>query len=215
MISIFTNWKNPVRIENLEIDTVLREDHRYSNIITNYPVEKDADITDHIQQKPEVLILEGLTSNTPVRFVSENFKELLREDNSNRMQIAFNVLLGYAGYSPPKQPNVEPVKVSEPQILTIVTGYKVYTQMAISHLTFPRGRESGEAANYRIEFKKIRFVEAEFTEIQKTSSLGGKAENIDNQAAKTQNTGKNTAKEEPQTSLLLQSARTVKGWLGF
>lgn len=214
MISIFANWKNPVEIENLEIDTILREEHRYQNNITNYPIEKGVDISDHIQQQPEILILEGITSNTPVRFVTENFKALLRTDGSNRMQLAFDTLLRYAGFQSPKQQNTDPETQINPSIMTIVTGNKVYTNMVISNLTFPRSSTTGQVVQFTVEFKKIKLVESEYTIVDKTSSLGGKAANIENQGSKTRETGKQTPKEEKQGSTLYNGTDWVIKKLG-
>lgn len=221
MISIFTNWKSPVNISSpndtrksssLEIDAVLKEGHSYKNNVTSYPVEKGSNITDHVKQQAEQLTIEGLTSNSPVRFISENFRGFVRGDYSNRSNLAFSILLEFAGFTNPKQPEVEPEKVNPPAILTIVTGYKVYTHMVITDLDFQRDSSSGEAVVYSIQFKKIRFVTAEYTVANKSSSLNGKAKNVENQSAKTANTGKQTGTKQKEQSLLYQAASTVKGW---
>lgn len=212
MISIFRNWKLPITIEGLEIDTTISENHEYSNDVSDYPVEQGANITDHIKNKPEILRIEGITSNTPIRFITENFSAFLRDDGSNRMQLAYNTLLSYAGYTPSKQPNVEPIKTIDPSILTIVTGLKVYTNMVITSLTFPRTITTGESISYNIEFKKIHFVEAEFTKVNKSSNLKGKAPNTTNQAAKTADTGKTASKEVESESLLYQGLKGIKGF---
>jgi len=193
MISILPNKKQTVMLRGLQIDTTLSEDHSYSNNITNYPVEKGADICDHVKSQPERLTIECITSNTPVKFISENVRDFIIQDNSNRAKLAFDTLLSYAGYVPSKQVGVDAKKIAEAKILTIVTRYKVYNNMIISSISFPRNASTGDALNYTIEFKKISILEVSSTTTVKTaSSLNGKAPNVENQAPETSDQGKNT-----------------------
>ena len=211
-IGIFNNFKTPVLIDGLEIDTTLREVHSYRNIVTEYPIESGANITDHVKSLPERLVIDSMTTNTPIVFLADAFSNLLREDGSNRIQLAYNVLLRWAGFEPPKQEGIEPEIVAAPAILTIVTGLKVFTNMVIVNLEFPKTKETGESVQYTIEFKKIKRVEAEFTQVQKTDDLNGKAPNVQNQAAKTANTGvdKATEVQEVQESTALKIIRSAK-----
>lgn len=167
MISIFPNKKSPVIIDGLDIDTTLTEEHSFNNNITDYPVEKGANITDHVKQVPESLSIDSITSDTPVRFFSENFRALMRGDGSNRSILAFNKLLEFAGYSTPRQPGEEPVKVNDPVLLNVITGLRVYTGMIISKLTFPVNINTGQSISYQVSFKKIKYVTTKISKIQK------------------------------------------------
>jgi hypothetical protein len=167
MISIFPNKKSPVIIDGLDIDTTLTEEHSFNNTITDYPVEKGANITDHVKQLPETLSIDSITSDTPVRFISENFKALTRVDGSNRAQLAFNKILEFAGYSTPRQPGEEPTKINDPILLTVITGLRIYTGMIISKVTFPININTGQSINYQVSFKKIKYVTTKISKIQK------------------------------------------------
>jgi hypothetical protein len=205
MISIFPNKKSPVIIDGLDIDTTLTEEHTYINDITDYPVEKGANITDNVKQKPETLSIESITSDTPVRFISENFKALTRVDGSNRSILAFNKLLEFAGYSTPRQPGEEPTKINDPILLTIITGLRVYTNMIISNLTFPVNQTTGQALNYRVSFKKIKYVTTKYSYVKKTEVKPI----VKNKAQKTVDKGQ---QEKKQVSHLSQICNGIKGW---
>lgn len=53
-----------MKIGNLVIDAVLKTDHTTSLLITDHPVEKGSDITDHAQKQPKQLTIEiGFTDS--------------------------------------------------------------------------------------------------------------------------------------------------------
>jgi len=202
MISIIAGKKSPTFIDGIEIDATLSEGHDYSNSITSYPIEKGSDITDHVKQTPEEYTIEAITSNTPIKFISESIKGVISGiDLNKRKQDTFTTLLGYAGYSLPKQKGVELNKVSDPVLLTIVTGLRVYNDMIISSISFPIGINTGDALNYTIKFKKVTFLTVGITYTTKVNTANGKAPNIKNQAQKTEKTGK---QEPKKTTSILQ-----------
>jgi len=207
-LSLIINRFDPYTIEELEIDTALTEVHTYGNLVTDYPIEDGSDINDHVKREPEKLMIEGITSNTPIEFFSGTLTRFVRGDFTNRAQLAFNTLLGYAGYSVPKQVGRTPERVTEAKLLSIVTGYKTYTDMIITRLTFPRGPLSGDAAKYTVEFKKIKKVQAKTAQVIDLDDR--KADNIKEQAAKTVNTGKNTVEKVDDSSFLYKAATSLR-----
>jgi hypothetical protein len=51
----------------LTLDASLREQHTGNSVITDHPVEFGANVADHIRAEPDMLVVEGIVSNTPLR----------------------------------------------------------------------------------------------------------------------------------------------------
>lgn len=112
------------------LDATLTEDHQYNARATTYPIEDFRNITDHIINEPETLSLTGVVSDTPLSILS----------SFNRSVDAFNRL----------------VRIYETkQLITVVTGIKVYTNMCITSLQIPRNVQSGQSLTFSMEFQKI------------------------------------------------------------
>jgi len=57
-------------IGGIQLDAVLQETHRFENLVTQYPVESGATITDHIINKPLCLEMDGRLTDTPLSLVA-------------------------------------------------------------------------------------------------------------------------------------------------
>lgn len=213
MASFFVQNNQANKIEALEIEVTLSENHEFTNNITSYPVDVGFNITDHIQQQQPKLSVSGLTSNTPVQYFSGQIGKLLRADLTNRIQETFKILLNYAGFQLPKHGGADSIQIMTPKLLTIVTGYTIYRNMAIQKVNFPREKGTGGAIQYNLDLIQIRKVESKYSLISNTSSLSGKAPNVKEQASKTINTGKNTTTEATSESLAYKGLSALKGLL--
>ena len=125
-------WDEPmVMVDGFPIDAAVTEDHAYDNEVTDFPVEKGADITDHVRPKPLRITMEGFISGTPIGNVASHATRqggLLPVDNGLAKLIGL-------------RDNPEPV--------TVTTSLATYQSMILSTLSIPR--EPGEA--YQIHFK--------------------------------------------------------------
>ena len=203
----------PQGINQLVIDAVIRIDHEYTNRPTEYPIEDGAIISDHIRQSPERLTLEIVTTNSPIVVNIDNTgKTQIRVDNSNIKQLAFNTWLEYAGYEINKQADTVEGQVNSPQLLNIVTDLKVYTNMVITNLTMPENRTVNDAIIASVSFQKIKKATTEFFVTPNVSNLNGKTSNIDNQAAKKTDVGKQQTKNVKDTSILRQASDSLIGF---
>lgn len=113
-------------------DTVTVEEHRYASRVTHYPVEFGTIISDHIIKEPDVVAISGIVSDTPLNIFP----------SFNRSVAAFNQLVELQSRRLP---------------VTLVTGIKVYTNMAIILLDVPRNIKTGQTLTFNIEFQKIIF----------------------------------------------------------
>lgn len=132
-LSILYGRKYPkAKVGTVVMDTTITEDHRYSSRVTHYPVENGTIVSDHIINEPDVVVLSGIVSDTPLNILS----------SFNRSVDAFNRL-------------VEIHRRRE--VITVVTGIKVYPNMAITMLDVPRTIKTGQSLTFNIELQSINF----------------------------------------------------------
>lgn len=224
MINILTNRHDPSTIGSFTLEVTVSEQHEYKNDVTVYPVEEGFDISDHIHQQPEKFTVSGIISDTALPQNTFDLTEFIKGAGENRTQAALEDLLTIAGYSLPKQKKstglssrdidtkntlITPERTTSPQIVDIVSGLRVYTNMICTSLTFPRDRNTGRSLRFTASFRKLYTVESKIVSIDKTSDLNGKAPRVKDQAPKTKDTGVQT-KSEPK-SLLLQAWESIRG----
>lgn len=209
MINILKNRHDPTTIGSLEVEVTLTEDHSYQNDVTRYPVEEGFDISDHVHQQPEKVTISGVFSDTPLPIRGLTLNPAIIGAGENRSQKAIEELLKIAGYVLPKQKKVTglvereieqsntvttPEKRIQPQVIDIVSGIRVYTQMICTNLRFTRNRNTGYSLPFTMDFIRLYTVASEVTVLDKTSELNGKAPNIKNKAPENKNVGVQTTK---------------------
>jgi hypothetical protein len=202
-------------VDILELDAAIHETHEYTNTITDFPVEKGFSISDHVFKTPEKLTMEGFVTNTPVPFSVNNLSVLL--DFGNRVNSAFEKLMDLAGYDPSGQDVIVLNKIKLPVMLRIVTGLRVYTNMMITHLSFPRDISTGESLRFTCELRRVIVVDSERAIINNSSELNGKAPHAPLNAQDTATKGVQSTKvpEVDKGSLLLQTINKISGFLGM
>lgn len=136
------------KVGSVELDVTLREDHRYTSRVTTYPIEEGSTLADHIINEPAIVVLEGIVTDTPLSFLSF----------FNRSVDAFNRL----------------IKIHEDrQIVTVVTGLKVYQNMAITVLDVPREVRTGQSLRFTIELQEITLDTSVRLQIEEENLFGG------------------------------------------
>src|SRR5271163_2844558 len=93
-------------------DTMVQEEHRFTSRVTYFPVESGTIVSDHIINQPDVVTLSGLVTDTPLNIFS----------SFNRSIAAFNALIQLH---------------ERREIVHVVTGIKIYRNMAITSLDVP------------------------------------------------------------------------------
>lgn len=119
-------------IGTLVIEATLSENHEATCTVTDQPIETGARISDHIILDPERVTIQGFVSDTP-----------LSSSSGFNSQATFDEL--YA------------IREAR-QLVTAVTGYKVYTDMAITRISVPRDQTTGQAIRFTVELKKVNRV---------------------------------------------------------
>lgn len=172
MATLFTRQK-PAQIGKLMIDAKLSEMGDFTSKVTSNPVETGKTIQNNIVTDPAKITLTGYISNAPIQIYGGILDKNV--NYKNRSQTAFDYLYNLrAGQS----------------LITVVTKYRVYKNMAISNLTPMQNKQTGEGLDFTIQLTQINFASSQTVKIagSNVSPKNGK----DKQAQSTQDAGEQT-----------------------
>lgn len=175
--------KRPPEIGLVRLDLAASESHQFESSVTRYPVEDGSPMTDHIQNQPDVLSMEGFVTDSPL--------QTLVESGARNGQTAFEALEQI-------HRSREPVRV--------FTSLKEYEDMALTSLVVPKTRTTGEALRFTASFLKIRKVSSEFVQVENLApDQTGPKKNTTDLASETKDAGKqNTAEPKKETQSWLR-----------
>jgi hypothetical protein len=150
-------------------DVVENEDEALDAEVTEHPVEKGSDITDHVRPKPETFRVEGLISNT----LASNSKEAARIYNPYSSPPSFQ-LASPADNSRPGDDARATLKeihaAGEPVELYLgdtETG-RDYQNVVLQSISFPRDQHTGDALRFSAAFREVRIVSNQLVAIPDT-----------------------------------------------
>lgn len=129
-----------VLIDGYPIDAVVSEKHDFESEVTEYPVEKGADITDHVRPKPFKVSLDCFVSDAPFGAIAQH----QTRQNGTPSLDAYGRLMQLR---------------DDPEPITIVTSLHSYSDMVLQSVSFPR--ESGEPVglHFTCTFVKVLLVQ--------------------------------------------------------
>ncbi len=120
------------------IDCLLSDSHTFDSDVTEFPVESGSTISDNIRNKPLVVTMECVVTNSPIgQLVS------LRDKVSDPADSAYDLLLKIR---------------SDRQLVTITTSLRTYIDMALQGLTIPRESGRGDELKFTATFKQVELV---------------------------------------------------------
>lgn len=153
------------KLEDIVLDAVVSESHDAEMEITEFPVERGAQISDHARLKPERLTLEAIVSNTP----------LSREQQARKVEVTGGGSIfstadkerpaGIAGPAELAYARLRDLMV-QAQLVSVVTGLRVYDDLIIESLSVPRRAATGDALEFSVRLKTIRLVNNKVTTIR-------------------------------------------------
>lgn len=152
----------PARIGDVQIDVVISEQHDAQNEISAYPVEKGADITDHVRRKPRTVSLECVISDTPILLEqvrrTREFQGVTFTSSAGT-EATPNDALGYSN-----QAYAELLRMrDEAQVVEVVTSLETYEDMMISSLSTPVTAKTGDAIQFTCVLQHVEFVALQST----------------------------------------------------
>lgn len=180
----------------ITLDAAIKENHQYSNKVSQFPVEGGIDKSDNIKQQPETLSIDGIVTASPVPYLGAKPIEVVGQE---RVVTAYDILLRIAGMRIYTSDSVRSTESSDVIIVDIFTPLRTFTDMAITSLQIPRDQSTGEALRFNASFQRIYIAELAEEQInnavEKKQGSGGTKD----QAQKKVDKGKtNTTKPEAE-----------------
>lgn len=126
-------------VGGFEMDASLEETHEHEAEITEHPVERGADVTDNIRNKPIRLTLRACVSDSPIGAIAAR-----RAVGSTPSREAYEHLKAIR-------------KARQP--VTIIAELTTYEMMALESLRIPRNEETGDALDWEATFRQIEIVD--------------------------------------------------------
>jgi len=128
----------PGQDKDFLIDCLLSDNHTFDSDVTEFPVESGATISDNIRNKPLVVAMECLISNTPIGELAT-----LRDTISDPSDTAYELM----------------IKIRTDRLpVTIRTSLRTYENMALQSLSIPRASGRGDELKFTATFKQIELV---------------------------------------------------------
>lgn len=170
-----------LRIAEFDVEVCLSEEHSQPLQVTTNPVEEGVDISDHVQILPETLIIKGMVSNTPVRFLSglRSLIDLANFDGEGNFEGENRAFQAYSLLSDIR---------NEREVVEIQTGFQFFENMMLTNLQRTRDKDSGNALFFTATFQEVVIVQT--LEINLPKGFGDKKE-LGKQEKSAQPTGNN------------------------
>jgi hypothetical protein len=178
-------------VVSVKFDITTQETHELSNLVTEHPVEKGADISDNVQPQLDVFTIEGYVSDAPtlsnpgVLDIAE-FKGVELQISAHPLPIKFTAgaavgalldLVTGAGGNPKAtmltwsdMPSRKKALYDllrgirdDARVCRVLTPMHDYDDMILSQLTSTRTPDSGSGAVFSVVFKQIKFVTSDVT----------------------------------------------------
>lgn len=156
--------RSVVLIDGFEIDAAVSEEHAFSAEVTAHPVEKGADVADHIRPQPIALSIEGVVSDTPIAALADR-----RGDRDSRGRFQFLPSNEALAWLKAVRDRAEPIRIE--------TSIGVYENMLLESLSIPQTAASGGAFRFRATFKQLRVVTNERAQVRVELPKAAKKEN--------------------------------------
>jgi hypothetical protein len=167
------------------VDAFIAEHYQFSNSVTDIPVEDGSIISDHIIEDQDVISVEAFIGNAAFEVITNDGNSVTNLQAPDRME---RVLQAYQ----------ELKKLAKSKkLLNVVLGLETFTNMVITSFTIDRDVETGANLPFTMEFKKLKIVHSDTTQINASGTVDGGA--AADQTASTLNAGV-AGTEQPDNS---------------
>ncbi len=174
-MSVTLSWLVGSSTVEASFDAVLTETHSRSAQVTSHPVEKGADIADHVQVEPMRLTLEAVVTNTPTRTPAthnRNSQGAVYANDANANALQFDTAMDR-----PKDIYEDIRDAFDKKLsVTVSTALQRYESMVIVDLSVPREVSSGldtqsgtrvDKLTFSIAMQQIRVVGSRVGEVRR------------------------------------------------
>jgi hypothetical protein len=173
------------------VDAFIAEHYQFSNSVTDIPVEEGSNISDNIVEDQDVISVEAFIGNTAFEVITNDGNTVSNLEAPDRMA---RVLQAYQ--------ELKKLTKSK-QLLDVVLGLETFTDMVITSFQIDRDVETGANLPFTMEFKKIKIVKSDTTNINASNRDGGA---IGDMTAGTTNAG-TSGSEQPKDSIAKEEWR--------
>jgi uncharacterized protein YbcI len=143
------------------VDAFLAEHYNFSNSVTDIPVEEGSNIADHIVEDQDVISVEAFIGNTAFEVITVDGNSVSNLEAPDRMARV-------------KQAYQELKKLmKEKKLVDVVLGLETFTGMAITSFVIDREAETGANLPFTMEFKKLKIVHSDTTQINASNTEAG------------------------------------------
>ena len=172
------------------VDAFIAEHYKFSNSVTDIPVEEGSNIADNIIEEQDVISVEAFIGNTAFEVMTIDGNTVSNLQAPDRMA---RVIQAYQ--------ELKKLTKSK-QLLDVVLGLETFTDMVITAFEIERDVETGANLPFTMEFKKIKVVKSDTTNINASGSNGAGGD----QTANTTNQGV-AGTEQPKDSIAKEEWR--------
>lgn len=134
----------------LEVDVSLEEQHTLAAELTDHPVERGFDVTDHRRPGPAQLSMRGLVSDTPSGTIAA-IGEAFDPGSASRSQDAYTILKEFH---------------EKNAICAVITALRLYENMLLTRLSVQRDSATGKVLAFDTEWREIRIAESRTVRVQ-------------------------------------------------
>lgn len=159
-------------IGNVTLDASVNEVHSAEVEVTDHPVEKGANVSDHKRSKPETIQIEGVISNTPIPKPDDQLTTRQTGSISFSSRGEMDVSLVTNAWDALRK-----IKDGD-ELVQVITSLRIYDNMAITSLSAPRDARTGQVLRFTAQLKQIKIVNSQtvaVSDTKKNVSLGKKA----------------------------------------
>jgi hypothetical protein len=145
------------------VDCFMSEHYKFSNAVTDVPVEEGSKIADNIVEEQDVISIEAFIGNAAFEVITadgNSVTNLQAPDRMARVKKAYQELKKLT---------------KSKQLLDVVLGLETFTDMVITSFVIDRDVETGANLPFTMEFKKIKIVKSDTTKINASSRNGSGA----------------------------------------
>jgi len=177
-------------IGTFAVDAFISEHYQFSNSVTDIPVEEGSNIADNIIENQDVISVEAFIGNAAFEVITidgNTVSSLQAPDRMARIRQSYQEL---KKITKSKQP------------LDVVLGLETFTNMVITAFDIDRDVETGANLPFTMEFKKLKVVKSDTTNINASGSSGGAG----GDTAGTTNAG-TSGSEQPKDSIAKEEWR--------
>jgi hypothetical protein len=157
-------YRRSMKVDTIEIDSCLDENHDLPNVVTSHPVEEGSPITDHVRPDPDTVSLRCYVSNTPLSL--EQAGRAVRSGDVDYTTSAATSARLSTGEVTGRGANAyaKLLKLrNEGTLIEVVTTLRTYKKdgdggLVIERLSIPRTRENFDGLEFNLTLKQIRIV---------------------------------------------------------